>query len=737
MRRFIVNGVVLLLIAMNVIAVRAQMSGLFNVRQFGAVGNGTSSDTEAINKAIDACANAGGGIVYVPAGTYLTGTIDLKSNVTLQVASGATLLGSTNLADYRSAVPGQEWYDALVLAKDVHDVAIIGDGTIDGSNLRNPNGEEHIRGPHAVMFYGAHNVTVRDISIRNSGNYNLIVRSSEGLTIDGLKVHGGWDGINMHDTLDATISNCRIYAGDDALAGAYWENVTVSNCILNAAANGIRVGGRNVLFTNSVIYGPGISEHGTSLRHHTEAGFQILPNGDGRGNKLAKPGPVDNMVLSGLTMVNVGTPFFVAYSADAPYSHNNLGVGTIVINNLTVIGAGKTPLYVSAPADNPAQHIVLNDVRMTFVGGATVKDAEGQGFSPFSILQSYGVYARNVADLELHNVQVGFAAPDTRPALFGENIGALSLDRFQAQQAPGGTPSVELSGNTQLTVNENPVSSVEGRIADISLPAAPVFAGDPFSIAVSVVDSGRGGLVSVPLKVGSQTFSRTVLLNAGEKANISFLNLRDSTPGKLSVTSGEVAKQLDIQPLPADQPITAPFKTFANVKAEFRPLGDSYYIRAAGDLPVMQYDDQYGAIYEEHALPNDGSIVVRLENPDLRTSWQGRTGIMVRSDIAKAGTPGPYLILASSPAAGSYLEWATDDSGRLSAHTEFDGYTIWPHWLKLERRGGNFTGYSSSDGTHWTLIGHAQIPAADGSLLDAGMFAFRSSARFSNFTISK
>ena len=85
------------------------------------------------------------------------------------------------------------------------------------------------------MFYGARNVTVRDISIRNSGNYNLIVRSSEGLTIDGLKVHGGWDGINMHDTVDATISNCRIYAGDDALAGAYWENVTVSNCILNAA----------------------------------------------------------------------------------------------------------------------------------------------------------------------------------------------------------------------------------------------------------------------------------------------------------------------------------------------------------------------------------------------------------------------------------------------------------------------------------------------------------------------
>jgi hypothetical protein len=734
MRQFIATGVALLSIAVSVAAIGAQTPGLFNVRQFGATGNGTSTDTAAINKTIETCADAGGGTVYVPAGTYLTGTVELKSNVTLQLASGATLLGSTNLADYRSAVLGQEWYDALVLAKDVHDVAIVGDGTIDGSNLRNPNGEEHIRGPHAVMFYGARNVTVRDISIRNSGNYNLIVRSSEGLTIDGLKVHGGWDGINMHDTLDATISNCRIYAGDDALAGAYWENVTVSNCILNAAANGIRVGGRNVLFANSVIYGPGLSEHGTSLRHHTEAGFQILPNGDGRANKFAKPGPVDNMVLSGLTMVNVGTPFFVAYSADAPYSHNNLGVESIIVNNLTVVGAGKTPFYISAPADNPAKHIVLNNVRMTFTGGATENDAEGQGFSPFSILQSYGVYARNVADFELHNVQVGFAAADARPALFGENIGALNLDRFEAQQGPGGAPSVELSGNTRLTVDENLVSSAAGHIADISLPVPPLFAGDPFSVAVSVVNTGSEGLVSVPLTVGSQTFSRALLLNAGEKANISFLNLRDSTPGKLSVASGEVAKQLDVQPLPVAQPVAPPFKTFTNVKAVFSRFGDSYYIRAAGDLPVMQYDDQYGAIYEEHALPNDGSIVVRLENPDLRTSWQGRVGIVVRADIGKAGSAGPYLILASSPAAGSYLEWATDGSGRLRAHTEFDGYTLWPHWLKLERHGTDYTGYSSSDGTHWREIGQAQIPAADGPL-DAGIFAFRSSARFSNFAI--
>ena len=197
-------------------------------------------------------------------------------------------MGSRDLADYRSAVDGDHWFDALVLAKGVHNVAIFGRGLIDGNKIRDPNGEEKIRGPHAVLFYDSENITVRDISIKDSGNYSLILLSCKGVNVEGINVHGGWDGINMWDTLDATISNCRIYAGDDGLAGRYWQNVTVTNCVLNASANAIRVGGRNVLIADSIIYGPGESRHGTSLRHRTEAGFQILPNGSGAANKMQR-----------------------------------------------------------------------------------------------------------------------------------------------------------------------------------------------------------------------------------------------------------------------------------------------------------------------------------------------------------------------------------------------------------------------------------------------------------------
>ena len=692
----------------------AQSGPFFDVRHYGAAGNGAVPDTAAFRRAIDATSAAGGGTVFVPAGTYLTGTIRLRDNITLWLDAGATLLGTKDLAQYESSNGTDEWYKALVLAQGLHNVAVLGRGTVNGNRVFNPKGEEHIRGPHALLFQDCTGVTVRDIHVQDAGNYALILRSVEGVTIDGITVHGGWDGINMHDARDATISNCRLYTGDDSLAGAYWENVTVANCILNSACNPVRVGGRNVLISNCVMYGPGEAASGTSLRHHTEAGFQILPQSSRARNKYATAGPVDNMVLSGNTMIHVRTPFFVAYSADAPYSGNNLGVGRIVVDNLTVLDAGRTPFYISAPANNPAKSIVLRNVRLHFTGGGSEAQAEEQGFSPFSILQSYAVYARNVEHLELHDVRADYSEPDTRPAIFGENLGTLELDRFQSQRAPGGAPFLELSGIGRLIVDGQPAPSAAARVVPLALPSVPGAA--PFAAAVRATASAAG-LAPVSLTVCGQTLSRSVWLNAGETAPIAFLNIR-CKPATAAETTAPAA----------------PFRTFQNVTAELRQAGDGFYIRAAGDYTVMEYGDQYGAIYQPHALAENASVTVELENPDMRTNWVGRAGIIVRSDITRPGHSPGYAILSSSPADGSYLEWDASGKGTLDRHTEIEGYSIWPHWLKLERRGAHFTGSESNDGVHWRKLGEADVPGAQGPL-DAGMFAFRSSARFENFRI--
>src|SRR5690242_15639411 len=128
----------------------AGATGTFNVREHGAVGDGKTPDTSAINKAVDACAASGGGEVFVPAGRYLTGTIHLKSNVTLKLDDGTVIVGTPDLSQYQNFTPPGKtplasrlwWHRALVLGEGVENVAIVGRGTIDGNKVFDPNGEE-------------------------------------------------------------------------------------------------------------------------------------------------------------------------------------------------------------------------------------------------------------------------------------------------------------------------------------------------------------------------------------------------------------------------------------------------------------------------------------------------------------------------------------------------------------------------------------------------------------------
>ena len=162
----------------------AQPATQFNVKSYGAAGDGIRPDTDAINKTIQAARAAGGGTVLVPAGTYVSGTIQLQDNVSLWIDGGATILGTKNLADYHWPDGGREWDGAIILANGVHNVALMGRGTINGQNLTNPRGEERIRGPHAVLFNKSNDIVVRDVTIKDAGNYSLILRSCERVNIE-------------------------------------------------------------------------------------------------------------------------------------------------------------------------------------------------------------------------------------------------------------------------------------------------------------------------------------------------------------------------------------------------------------------------------------------------------------------------------------------------------------------------------------------------------------------------
>ena len=270
-----------------------------NIADFGARTDGTLQ-TSAIQKAIDHVFLAGGGEVQVPAGVYLTGSVRLRSRVTLHLLENAVLKGSRDPEDYFGyctdtvepldpsqitdapyvglwtihgetaydphdtryrfkRLPGSRWNNALIRAIDAENVSIIGEpgSCIDGSDCFDAIGEEEYRGPHAITLFRVRGVTLRGYTLQNSANWahNLLFCSN--ITAENLTVLAGHDGFDVAVSDNITIRNCDFYTGDDCVAGFGNTNVLISDCLLNSSCSAMRFGGTNVLVRRCRFAGPG------------------------------------------------------------------------------------------------------------------------------------------------------------------------------------------------------------------------------------------------------------------------------------------------------------------------------------------------------------------------------------------------------------------------------------------------------------------------------------------------
>lgn len=293
-----------------------------DVRTFGAKGDGVALDTAPINKAILSCAEAGGGTVVFHPGTYLTGTIDLLSNITLQLDAGATIEGSLTLTDYRKLSDyamgrdfgvnssGEGLLVGIIVARDAHDVAIVGRGTIDGQgdafmDLDTPHvgadyDSRYTRNPTAfetavhnlqfgpvrpkdqgngrpgtmIIFSNCKNVLVRDVRLHAAPNWTLHLQNTEQATLSGLHIDNDLripnnDGIDCIHCRYVHISDNDIQAGDDDLAIFGSEHVNVTNCSLVSRSAAIRLEStRNSTFDNLSID----SNRGIGIFHSTNSG---------------------------------------------------------------------------------------------------------------------------------------------------------------------------------------------------------------------------------------------------------------------------------------------------------------------------------------------------------------------------------------------------------------------------------------------------------------------------------
>jgi hypothetical protein len=428
----------------------------FDIRDYRSATNSDGLDTVSINQAIDACSEAGGGQVLIPAGRYVSGTIHLKSHVTLFLAAGATLQGTTNLALYEPPkIPAfmpeakwGKWHRGLLVADGAEDVTICGEGTIDGRKVFDPIGEEHMRGPHTIVFADCRRFTIQDVKIVDAANYAIFFQASDDVTIRNVRIIGGWDGVHFrgapgHWCHNVNILNSEFYTGDDSIAGRYWVNTVISACVLNSSCNGIRLIGpaTRLLVDHCLFYGPGEQPHRTGGRTNMLSGIILQP---GAWDKTE--GLLDDVLLSQNTMHDVASPVTIWTKPGNP-------VGRITVSGLSATGVYRSALSVESWADAPITNVVVRNADIEFEGGGKSEQArqsvKGPGVDARP-LPAWGIYARNVEQLSLEDVRLSSSKDDFRPVVFAEAVQHLKLDGFKYPEINGVTETIVTTNVAKL-----------------------------------------------------------------------------------------------------------------------------------------------------------------------------------------------------------------------------------------------------------------------------------------------
>ena len=248
---------------------------MYNIKAYGAE-VGDALQTKSIQAAIDACFLAGGGEVIVPCGVFRTGSIRLRSNVTLHLMRGAILEGSDNPEDYmdylndeiepitiskeerRSVNPHSRWHNAIIKVLDAENVSIIGEegSYIFGVNCYDAMGEEGYRGPHAIHIHNSKNITLRGYIIKDSANWAHNIENTQNIVVQNVTAYGGHDGFDVRTCDNILIENCNFTTGDDGIAGFDNINVEVKNCVMCSSCNAVRFGGTDVRISNCKLIGP-------------------------------------------------------------------------------------------------------------------------------------------------------------------------------------------------------------------------------------------------------------------------------------------------------------------------------------------------------------------------------------------------------------------------------------------------------------------------------------------------
>jgi polygalacturonase len=440
---------------------------VWNVKEYGALDDGKTINTEAIQKAIDDCNKAGGGTVAIDGGTFVSGTLLLKSNVTLNVTENTVLLGSINPNDYPVIDPfidatGQFRGQCFIGALDVENVAITGKGTINGQGemftpgnvkktieklgieIKEPdfsnliakdskyvnNNIRYSNRPFLIRLVRSKNVKLVDIHLRQPAAWTVHLFQCDGFEIDGIDIHShanqNNDAIDIDSSTNGVIKNATIDSGDDAIcfkstSPEPTSNIEVYDCKIKSHWGAIKFGTESMGdFKNITIR--------DCFIHDTRGGGIKMLSVDGAN--------IDNVLIENIKMENVEMPIFIRLGERGltyrgvpkkPVgSINNVTIRNIkaTVSELSELRLTPTTgFFFTGTPNHKISHIKFENIKVSLPGGGTEEDTHIQvpeneteypEFTKLGATPAYGVFARHIEKLETKNISFTLRSPDAR-----------------------------------------------------------------------------------------------------------------------------------------------------------------------------------------------------------------------------------------------------------------------------------------------------------------------------------
>lgn len=459
---------------------------VFNIKEYGAKHSTNEKDapanTTAIQAAIDACSDNGGGIVLVPKGVYVTGTLHLKSNVTIQMEAWADLIGSPIIEDYTEVPVATEephFSRCLFYAEGAENIKITGENRseINGRGYFFKFNRER---PKLFRFEKCRNVEIENITVKNSGSWCVVFTECDSVKVSNITLYNkenrNNDGIDLDGCSNVWITGCNLQVLDDALClkssvDKICENIFISDCTVSS-------------YTSAVKFGTASK---TGFRNVRIKNCQFFDCWYGAIKLLAVDGAIlEDVEISDIQLFDCNGPIFLRlgnrgrsydksikqiYSEDAKPEGRPVGkLRNITIKNVEGTLRTRQGLYefkecilLTGIPGHYIQDVTLENIHLSYAGygdldvrNREVPEMESRypEQSHFGILPSYGMYLRHVKGLKVKNVTMALRCIDNRPAIMLDDVHESKFDQVSFDIKPEAGSALVIKNSSNIKLNK-------------------------------------------------------------------------------------------------------------------------------------------------------------------------------------------------------------------------------------------------------------------------------------------